>query len=439
MIDNQIISAYSENIFNRLINNLALSGDHSISQVSFYDDQLANLDKKFKDQLKQQICKSYEWLCQYIQDCGNQNYLKARQSQGFLIDSSLKDNQLVWTSSGQVYFKVGELGHGSFKTTFKTVLVASLQFSKKKEHLKYRALSINTHPIKEEEWVEFENERLINCYLKEESKTFDLSHVNVPKSISKANHQYFALTMEVFDGTIENIITEKKVSWKNRLSLASQMAKAVAQLHEIQIIHRDIKLDNFLYRFDPHLESYFVKITDFGVSSKINIKERSTNKKFFQYITEPCWHLYEFPYRRFELSSDLYQLGIALFQVFTGTSLSQWKEMQKQDILFPLTDSCEERPDISGSFYKWKCYPQKWKRMDKIKHPEIKNYIMALLNLAAHKRPSAQLVHEFFEKIISEIKSDFQQVTKWEYVDDANLKLDSDLTASLGEYTELTI
>lgn len=441
MIQSQPICNYCDQFSEQLVMSSSTSEEPILSSeklgepVFFY--QQIDREGRFKEELKRQIGKEcYEWLGNYIQENGAKNYLEAKRSQELLIDSS-NTNQLLWTPSGQVYLKIGKLGKGCFKTTIKTVLVASLQEDKLQDHLKYRALSQTTRPIEKEEWVDVENERMINCYLKQQAKVNNLSHVNVPKSVSAAHHQYFALAMEVFDGTLENVMNKpSSLSWKNRLSIASQMAQAIAQLHAIQIIHRDIKLDNFLYNFDPNLEQYLVKITDFGVSSKTEEGERSPNYKFFNRIIEPSWHVYDFPFRRFEFSSDLYQLGIALFQLFTGTSLTKWIEQQNTYIDHQRGLDPSKKMTLSQRIYKWKCDPESKKQLEKIKHPEIRKLISNLLSLSALKRPSAQQVHEFFKDVFNKYALDPQESPEWQCVHVEELKKDGLGVGFLGVYID---
>ena len=44
------------------------------------------------------------------------------------------------------------------------------------------------------------------------------------------------------------------------------MIKAVEHAHSMNVIHRDIKLENFLVDVDRDTENVMVKLTDFGLS-----------------------------------------------------------------------------------------------------------------------------------------------------------------------------
>lgn len=47
------------------------------------------------------------------------------------------------------------------------------------------------------------------------------------------------------------------------------MIEAVHYCHQIKIVHRDIKLENFLIDLDQETNTIQIKLTDFGLSKKI--------------------------------------------------------------------------------------------------------------------------------------------------------------------------
>ena len=67
------------------------------------------------------------------------------------------------------------------------------------------------------------------------------------------------------------------------VSIQRQCMAAILKVHELGIIHRDIKLDNFLYQYDVDKHRYHVVLADFG--SAIDDKKSMTPKKRAHRIT----------------------------------------------------------------------------------------------------------------------------------------------------------
>lgn len=80
--------------------------------------------------------------------------------------------------------------------------------------------------------------------------------------------QYNVMLMDLLGSSIEDIFVEnnKIMSLKSALTVGYQMIERIEHLHERQIIHRDIKPDNFLMGINNN--SHLVYIVDFGLSKK---------------------------------------------------------------------------------------------------------------------------------------------------------------------------
>jgi len=59
-----------------------------------------------------------------------------------------------------------------------------------------------------------------------------------------------------------------KVSEKRAWELASQLAGAIFYLHDFDIVHRDLKLENVMMTDDT--ESSIPKVVDFGLSAMVD-------------------------------------------------------------------------------------------------------------------------------------------------------------------------
>src|SRR5690606_2027101 len=117
-----------------------------------------------------------------------------------------------------------------------------------------------------------------------------------------------------------------------KLNIAAQMSRGVAQLHKIGVVHRDIKPDNFLVRIGEQGEK-LIKITDFGLSSQVEPSKRTTNTSVSIRYSDPAWRGTDSGADiRFSTPSDVYQLGVSICQVYAGCTVRQWVALQAQEM-----------------------------------------------------------------------------------------------------------
>jgi serine/threonine protein kinase len=98
---------------------------------------------------------------------------------------------------------------------------------------------------------------------------------------------------------------------RNCKILFHKIISVVKDLHKLDIFHRDLKLENFLFVGD----NFTVKLCDFGVSTKV---PRYPNGKLYFLIGERGTDIYKAPevYKEYPYSGeklDVFNLGIILF------------------------------------------------------------------------------------------------------------------------------
>lgn len=101
-------------------------------------------------------------------------------------------------------------------------------------------------------------------------------------------------------------------SWRDRLFLLVQITRAVAFLHAQTppVLHRDIKPDNILLRRD-----WTPVLADFGASKKFS---GTFLEKSQSIVGSPLWMAPEVETQTYDISVDLFSLGILMWQVATG-------------------------------------------------------------------------------------------------------------------------
>lgn len=142
-----------------------------------------------------------------------------------------------------------------------------------------------------------------------------IDHPNILKIYDlrfiKPNSAYF-LSPYISGGDLQGHIDNRSISTKEALKLVSGILLGVSELHSNHsLAHRDLKPGNILY----DVEKVIPIIADLGAVKKIDSIDG--------YTTESKATLYYLPPesivdKRYYLQSDLYQVGIIMFQLLGG-------------------------------------------------------------------------------------------------------------------------
>lgn len=129
------------------------------------------------------------------------------------------------------------------------------------------------------------------------------------------------ITMEYVRGeSLAEVVTAGPLVVGRALSIVEQMCHALHEAHELGIVHRDLKPDNvMLTRLGEQLD--FVKILDFGIAVRVSAggqHETKLTQKGMILGTPPYMSPEQFTGSPVKRQSDIYSLGIILYEILTG-------------------------------------------------------------------------------------------------------------------------
>ncbi len=153
-----------------------------------------------------------------------------------------------------------------------------------------------------------------------------MDHPNIARVLdagtTDSGHPYFV--MELVRGiAMTDYCDQARLTLRERLQLFVNVCQAIEHAHQKGIIHRDIKPSNVLVTLHDGLP--VVKVIDFGVAKALHqqLTDKTIYTRFAQVIGTP---LYMSP-EQAEMSgldidtrSDIYSLGVLLYQLLTGTT-----------------------------------------------------------------------------------------------------------------------
>src|SRR6059058_4576990 len=139
-----------------------------------------------------------------------------------------------------------------------------------------------------------------------------LNHPNIVAILTAEKQEnVFFIVMEFVPGeTLESIIArEGALELSRALDYTCQICNAVDHAHRHGVLHRDLRPANVLVA-----ESGMVKVADFGTSRFLEIAAHGTTV-----IGSPPYMAPEQFHGKAVFASDLYSLGVTMYQMLTGT------------------------------------------------------------------------------------------------------------------------
>lgn len=157
-----------------------------------------------------------------------------------------------------------------------------------------------------------ENKDFLQKFRSEAQSAAGLMHPNIVNvyDVGEENGSHY-IVMELVEGiTLKKYIEKKaRLSVREAVSIAIQVAQGIEAAHNNHIIHRDIKPQNVIISMDGK-----VKVTDFGIAKAATSNTITSNVMGSVHYTSPEQVRGGFS----DEKSDIYSLGITLFEMLTG-------------------------------------------------------------------------------------------------------------------------
>ena len=174
-----------------------------------------------------------------------------------------------------------------------------------------------------------------------------LDHPAVIKVFQPREKSRLYLAMEYVDGELlrDRLRRERRLPTETAVALAIAIADALAYLHDHGVVHRDLKPENIMVTADRR-----VKLVDFGIALDTTLR-KMTWAGLSQTVGTPDYMAPEqVKGKRGDARSDLYALGVILYEMLTGETPFQGDNVyaaMRAKLQDDPTPPRRLRPDIS--------------------------------------------------------------------------------------------
>ena len=192
----------------------------------------------------------------------------------------------------------------------------------------YKAVDVDlrcpvTLKVISKEYLGDESARL--RFLREARAAASLRHSNVASvlHLGRTGSSYFYAMEFVAGETLENLIRRTgRLEVKLALEVAAQVAAGLAAMHKQKLVHRDIKPSNIMVNFEDE-GAVTAKIIDLGLAKAVNEPGSQTAISIAGgFAGTPGFASPEqFAGVGVDIRSDLYSLGVMLWEMVTGHAL----------------------------------------------------------------------------------------------------------------------
>ncbi len=199
-------------------------------------------------------------------------------------------------------------------------------------------------------WPGPESGEVLRRFRQERQILANLEHPNIARMLDGGTTEegWPYVVMEYIEGqSITNYCTAHQPSLNERLQLFRTVCDAVQYAHQNLVVHRDLKPGNILVT-----EGGTVKLLDFGIAKLLNPDLSPDDSAF----TRTGLHLMTPEYASPEqvrgevitTASDVYSLGVVLYELLTGQRPYQFKSRSLPEIERVICEQEPARPSTAG-------------------------------------------------------------------------------------------
>ena len=214
---------------------------------------------------------------------------------------------------------------------------------------------------------EFSGDELVDArqrFFREAETAGRLQHQNIVTIFDAGEeHDLAYIAMEFLKGSdLSGFCSQGQLLPVPRvLGIAGRVAEALGYAHRQNVVHRDIKPANIMYEPD----SDTVKVTDFGIA---RITDSSKTRTGMVLGTPSFMSPEQIAGKKVDGRSDLYSLGVMLFQLLTG--ILPFRGDSMAELMFKIAS--EQAPDI------------------RVLRPQLPERLAQIVALALTKAPEAR-------------------------------------------------
>lgn len=169
-----------------------------------------------------------------------------------------------------------------------------------------------------------------------------LSHPNIARLLdggtTSDGRPYFV--MEFIEGKrIDQYVSDAALPLSDRLTLFLRLCDAVGYAHQQLVVHRDIKPANIMVTADG-----VPKLLDFGIASLLDEEGAGTTATAIRALTPEYASPEQAEGKRAGTVSDVYSLGVVLYELLTGDVPHRFRSREPQEIAAQLRATEPTRP-----------------------------------------------------------------------------------------------
>ena len=231
----------------------------------------------------------------------------------------IKNNKRINEDYNKYYEILTTIGQGAYGNVYK---------GKEKETNELRAIKVmdlnrmrenllNSFELNE---IEEQIQSNINGF-KNEYENMNICSKNTINSVKCyeyfINNDNLVIIMELCDKNLSKLLLERKKTFNEKeiFEILNQINNAFKIMKENKIIHRDLKLENILIKYNED-KTFTIKLSDYGCSKKVTSLSRSFSNSIVGtniYMAPEILKGQEHNYK-----CDLWSLGIIIYKLFFG-------------------------------------------------------------------------------------------------------------------------